>query len=99
MILPGREGPIADVQFRLALAGNRTHFADGVARVLQDRASFIEKRAAGLGEAPRFGGTFDNCTPISSSRSRICRLSDGCETCNRCIAARETFSISATATK
>ena len=40
-----------------------------------------------------------NCTPISSSRSRICRLNDGCETCNRCIAARETFSISATATK
>jgi len=40
-----------------------------------------------------------NCTPISSSRSRICLLKDGCDTCNRCIAARETFSISATATK
>jgi NADPH:quinone reductase-like Zn-dependent oxidoreductase len=34
-----------------------------------------------------------------ASKSRICRLSDGCATCSRCVAARETLSISATATK
>ena len=39
-----------------------------------------------------------NRTPISSSRSRICRLSAGCEMCNF-NAARETFSVSATETK
>jgi len=36
--------------------------------------------------------------PISSSRSWICRLKAGCETCSF-VAARVTFSVSATATK
>jgi hypothetical protein len=38
-------------------------------------------------------------TGFAVASPRICLLKDGCDTCNRCIAARETFCISATATK
>ena len=58
MIRAGRQRPIADVQLGLAFPGDRAHFSDSVVGLLEDRARFIEKSAAGVGQANRFGGAF-----------------------------------------
>jgi hypothetical protein len=41
--------PVANVQLRLALAGNRARVPDGFVGLLENRASFIEKRTPGFG--------------------------------------------------
>ena len=43
----------------LGLPGDRAHFANGVVGLLENGARFIEKSAAGLGQANRFGGAFE----------------------------------------
>ena len=55
----GGERPITDVQLGVALARDRAHFRDGVTGVLENGARFIEKSAAGFGQADRFGGAFE----------------------------------------
>jgi hypothetical protein len=54
----GCQRPVADVQLRLALTGNRARLLDGFVGLLQNRASFIEKRATGVSQAHGFGGAF-----------------------------------------
>ena len=45
----GRQRPIADVQLGLAFACDRAHLSHRVVGVLQNRARFLEKSAAGIG--------------------------------------------------
>ena len=95
----GNEGKIPDVQLGLALAADRARFQHCVVGVFQNGTRLIEKARPASVKRTALGVRSSNGTPTSSSRSRICRLNEGCATCNFCVAAREKFSISATATK
>ena len=53
MIRAGRKRTIADVQLGLALAGDRAHLRHRVVCVFQNGARFLEKSAAGFGQADR----------------------------------------------
>src|SRR5580692_2857248 len=93
--------PVRNPMVKHGLLGFATRRAASPAASTCDstrRAWSRKVRPAGVNSIPR-ARRVSNCAPTSSSRSRICRLSDGCDVCSFRPAATVRLPASAIATK